>query len=144
MPLESICRPRSGRDRLAPVENVAMTKHRMIVEERNYWFVDVECDQPSDAEGHAVEAFEQIANPWETLEQAASSRCKAQSASTFKEPDEEDAVAHAMGATIAEEVQEIVAKETRRALREHEDKLTTLVRAAVASAIEELLNGKAA
>jgi len=45
-----------------------------------------------------------------------------------------------MGATIAEEVQEIVAKETRRALRDHEDELTTLVRAAVASAIGELLN----
>lgn len=53
-----------------------------------------------------------------------------------------DAVANAMGATIAEEVQEIVAKETRRALRDHEDELTTLVRAAVASAIGELLNGK--
>jgi hypothetical protein len=53
-----------------------------------------------------------------------------------------DAVANAMGATIAEEVQEIVAKETRRALREHEDQLTTLVRAAVASAIAEMLNGQ--
>ena len=53
-----------------------------------------------------------------------------------------DAVANAMGATIAEEVQEIVAKETRRALRDHADELTTLVRAAVASAIGELLNGK--
>ena len=51
-----------------------------------------------------------------------------------------DAVANAMGATIAEEVQEIVAKETRRALRDHEDQLTTLVRAAVASAIAEMLN----
>lgn len=53
-----------------------------------------------------------------------------------------DAVANAMGATIAEEVQEIVAKETRRALRDHEDKLTLLVRDAVGSAIGELLNGK--
>jgi len=34
--------------------------------------------------------------------------------------------------------------ETRRALRNHEDRLTTLVRAAVASAIAELLNGKEA
>ena len=40
--------------------------------------------------------------------------------------------------------QEIVAKETRRALHDHEDRLTTLVRAAVASAIAELLNGKEA
>ena len=53
-----------------------------------------------------------------------------------------DAVATAMGATIAEEVQEIVAKETRRALRDHEDQLTTLVRTAVAEAIAEMLNGK--
>ena len=55
-----------------------------------------------------------------------------------------DAVASAMGATIAQEVQEIVAKETRRALHDHEDRLTTVVRAAVASAIAELLNGKEA
>jgi hypothetical protein len=50
-----------------------------------------------------------------------------------------DAVATAMGATIAEEVQEIVAKETRRALRDHEDQLTTLVRTAVHEAVAELL-----
>jgi hypothetical protein len=55
-----------------------------------------------------------------------------------------EAVSSAMGATIAEEVQEIVAEETRRALRDHEDQLTTLVRAAVASAIAEMLNGKEA
>jgi hypothetical protein len=55
-----------------------------------------------------------------------------------------DAVKDAIGATIAEEVHEIVAKETRRALRSHEDQLTTLVRAAVASAIAEMLNGKEA
>ena len=55
-----------------------------------------------------------------------------------------DAVANAMGATIAEEVQEIVAKETRRALRDHEERLTTVVRAAVASAIAEMLNGREA
>jgi hypothetical protein len=53
-----------------------------------------------------------------------------------------DAVASAVSATIAEEVQEIVAKETRRALREHYDQLTTLVGVAVASAIADLLNGK--
>jgi hypothetical protein len=50
-----------------------------------------------------------------------------------------DAVANAMGETIAEEVREIVAKETRRAMREHEDRLTALVRTAVTSAIGELL-----
>jgi hypothetical protein len=55
-----------------------------------------------------------------------------------------DAVKDAVGATIAVEVQEIVAKETRRALREHEEQLTTLVRHAVASAIGELLNGQSA
>ena len=31
------------------------------------------------------------------------------------------AIANAMSATISEEVQEIVAKETRRALRDHDD-----------------------
>jgi hypothetical protein len=50
-----------------------------------------------------------------------------------------EATAKAVGETIAEEIREIVAKETRRALREHEDQLTTLVRAAVTSAIAELL-----
>ena len=55
-----------------------------------------------------------------------------------------DAVANAMGATIAEEVQEIVAKETRRALREREDELTRLVRTAVGAAIAEMLNGREA
>ena len=44
-----------------------------------------------------------------------------------------EAVKGAVGATIAEEVQEIVAEETRRALREREDELTALVRTAVAS-----------
>ena len=53
-----------------------------------------------------------------------------------------EAVKGAVGATIAEEVQEIVAKETRRALREREDELTALVRTAVASAIAEMLNGR--
>ena len=54
------------------------------------------------------------------------------------------AIANAMSATISEEVQEIVAKETRRALRDHDDQLTTLVRSAVALAIAELLNGQEA
>ena len=55
-----------------------------------------------------------------------------------------EAVKGAVGATIAEEVQEIVAKETRRALREREDELTALVRTAVASAIAEMLNSREA
>lgn len=50
-----------------------------------------------------------------------------------------EAVQNAIGATLAAEVQEIVAKETRRSLREHEEQLTTLIRAAVASAITEML-----
>lgn len=50
-----------------------------------------------------------------------------------------EAVKSAVGATIAEEVEEIVARETRRALREREDDLTKLVRTAVASAIAEML-----
>jgi hypothetical protein len=52
-----------------------------------------------------------------------------------------EAVEGAVGSTIAGEVQEIVAKETRRALRERKDELTALVRAVVASAIAEMLNG---
>jgi hypothetical protein len=55
-----------------------------------------------------------------------------------------DALANAMGAAIAQEVQEIVAKETRRALREHEVELATLVEEAVGAAIAEMLNGRAA
>lgn len=43
---------------------------------------------------------------------------------------------------LREVIAEEVVKETRRALRTHEDQLTTLVRAAVASAIAEMLNGK--
>jgi hypothetical protein len=50
-----------------------------------------------------------------------------------------EAVKTAVEATIAEEVEEIVARETRRALREREDDLTRLVRTAVASAIAEML-----
>ena len=52
-----------------------------------------------------------------------------------------EAVKGAVGSTSAEEVREIVAKGTRRALREREDELTALVRMAVASAIAEMLNG---
>ena len=50
-----------------------------------------------------------------------------------------EAVQNAISATIAVEVQEIVAKETRRALREYEEQLTMLIRAAVTSAIAEML-----
>jgi hypothetical protein len=53
-----------------------------------------------------------------------------------------EAVKGAVGATIPEQVQEVVAKETRRALREREDEVTTLVRTAVVSAIAEMLNGR--
>jgi hypothetical protein len=41
---------------------------------------------------------------------------------------------------LADDLQEMVAKETRRALRDHEEQLTALVRAAVHEAISELLN----
>ena len=54
-----------------------------------------------------------------------------------------DAVKDAVGATIAEEVQGIVAKETRRALQAHEDELTQMVRSVVGAAIAEMLNGAA-
>jgi hypothetical protein len=41
---------------------------------------------------------------------------------------------------LSTDLQEMVAKETRRALRDHEEQLTALVRAAVHEAISELLN----
>jgi hypothetical protein len=41
---------------------------------------------------------------------------------------------------LSEDLQNLVAKETRRALRDHEDQLTELVRHAVREAISELLN----
>jgi hypothetical protein len=41
---------------------------------------------------------------------------------------------------LADDLQEMVAKETRRALRDHEEQLTAVVRAAVHEAISELLN----
>ena len=53
-----------------------------------------------------------------------------------------EAVKGAVGTTIAEEVQEIVAKETKRALTRARDQLAALVRTAVASAIAEMLNGR--
>jgi hypothetical protein len=55
-----------------------------------------------------------------------------------------DAIKEAIGDTIAGEVREIVAKETRRTLRDRETELTDLVKGAVASAIGEMLNGAGA
>jgi hypothetical protein len=49
-----------------------------------------------------------------------------------------DAVKDAFGATLAVEIQDAVAKETRRALREHEEEFTHLVRSAVSAAISEI------
>jgi hypothetical protein len=45
---------------------------------------------------------------------------------------------------LPKKVRRIVAKEIRRALHDHEDRLTTLIHAAVASAIADLLNGREA
>ena len=51
-----------------------------------------------------------------------------------------DAVKDAVGGTLAEEIREIVAKETRRTLREREEEMTELARTAVVSAVSEMLN----
>ena len=51
----------------------------------------------------------------------------------------QDAIKTGFAETIAEDVRDIVAKETRRALREHEDDLTRLIRIAVNKALEEAL-----
>jgi hypothetical protein len=53
-----------------------------------------------------------------------------------------EAVKDGVSATIAAEIQDIVATETRRALRAHEDELTAMVRSVVGAAIAEMLNGK--
>ena len=50
-----------------------------------------------------------------------------------------EAVKTAVTDTIALEMQEVVAKETRKALRDHEDRLTQLVREVVSAAIAEML-----
>jgi hypothetical protein len=50
-----------------------------------------------------------------------------------------NAVRNGVVGALAAELQEIVVKETRRALRDHEDQLTVIVRAAIADAIAELL-----
>jgi hypothetical protein len=49
------------------------------------------------------------------------------------------AVRSGVEGALAAGLQEMVAKETRRALRDHEDQLITIVRAAVAEAIAALL-----
>ena len=43
------------------------------------------------------------------------------------------------GMALTDEVQDIVAKETRRALREHEEEITQWIRTAVRTALEEAL-----
>ena len=50
-----------------------------------------------------------------------------------------DAAREGVGHAIANEVREIVAKETRRALQEREDKLTALIRDAIKAALTEAL-----
>jgi septal ring factor EnvC (AmiA/AmiB activator) len=54
----------------------------------------------------------------------------------------DDKLDRSVSATIAAEIQEIVATETRRALRAHEEELTAMVRSVVGAAIAEMLNGK--
>jgi hypothetical protein len=49
-----------------------------------------------------------------------------------------------MPKVLPKKVRQTVSRETRRALHDHEDRLTTLVRAAVGAAIAELLNGREA
>jgi hypothetical protein len=50
-----------------------------------------------------------------------------------------DAVQEGIGMALTEEVQDIVVKETRRALREHEEEITQWIRTAVRTALEEAL-----
>jgi hypothetical protein len=49
------------------------------------------------------------------------------------------AVAEAISETIAAKARDIATRETLRALREHEDQLTHIIRAAVDAAIAEML-----
>jgi len=49
------------------------------------------------------------------------------------------AVRNGVEGALADDLQEMVAKETRRALRDHEEQLTAIVRTAVAEAIAALL-----
>ena len=50
-----------------------------------------------------------------------------------------NAVQEGIGMALTDEVQDIVAKETRRALREHEEEITQWIRTAVRTALEEAL-----
>jgi hypothetical protein len=52
------------------------------------------------------------------------------------------AVRIGMESAFSDNLQELVAIETRRALRDHEEQLTELVRNAVSEAINELFNGR--
>jgi hypothetical protein len=54
------------------------------------------------------------------------------------------AIKDAVNAAIVDELQAIIVKETQRALRDHEDELTQLIRTATATAISEMLNGGSA
>lgn len=53
-----------------------------------------------------------------------------------------EAVQTAVNETLASEVQEIVAKEFRRAFREHESQFASIIRGAVAQAITEMLKAE--
>jgi hypothetical protein len=53
-----------------------------------------------------------------------------------------DAVRIGIENAMSDDIQEIVAKETRRAMRLHEEQLTEIVRNAVTEAIDELLQPK--
>ena len=53
-----------------------------------------------------------------------------------------EAASHAISATLALEVQELVAKETRRAFRERETQINAIVQAAVAEALAEIFNAE--
>jgi hypothetical protein len=49
------------------------------------------------------------------------------------------AIQSALDETLSDEVGEIVAKEVRRAFREHEDEFSSIIRISVAQAIAEML-----
>lgn len=52
-----------------------------------------------------------------------------------------EAVQSAVNETLADEMREIVAKEVRRAFREHESQFATIVQTTVAQAMAETLGG---
>jgi hypothetical protein len=53
-----------------------------------------------------------------------------------------DAVRIGIENALSDDIQEIVAKETRRAMHIYEEQLTQIVRIAISQAIDELLKGK--